>query len=333
MRRKSKLQDVIECPLCGNSCKKQECVECTIFECNECGRFQMDCFSSNEVKLTEEHKLILRHYYQSLAPQDKRRLIVLNSQNLEEILGNIYYPKNLVEKVDNVLAYFVNQTKTFGQHVIIQNKQELLTPLFCTSVAELDSIIEYLISEKYLTFPLRTLGKNGDYVVTMEGLRYYQEYEQRLLRNKNKSKQGFVAMWFNDNSEPERHRPDMQNIYSVAIKPAIEFEDRFTSVKIDNIEHCNDINDEMISQIRKSRFMVADLTGYRGGVYWEAGFAEGLGIPVIYTCHEQWLNSNKDLEIEGVHFDLNHRNMILWNEENLEEFKQRLINRIGAIIV
>ena len=79
--------------------------------------------------------------------------------------------------------------------------------------------------------------------------------------------------------------------------------------------------------------MVADLTGYRGGVYWEAGFAEGLGIPVIYTCHEKWLNTDKDLNIEGVHFDLNHRNMILWNEENLEEFKQRLINRIGAIMV
>lgn len=125
----------------------------------------------------------------------------------------------------------------------------------------------------------------------------------------------------------------MQNVYSVAIKPAIEHEDRFTSIKIDNVEHCNDINDEMIAQIRKSRFMVADLTGYRGGVYWEAGFAEGLGITVIYTCNEKWLKTDKDLDIEGVHFDLNHRNMILWNEENLEEFKQKLIYRIGATIV
>lgn len=327
------MQGIIECPLCGNSCKKQDCVECTIFECSECGRFQMDCFSSNEVKLTEEHKLILRHYYQSLAPQDKRRLIVLNSQNLEEILGNIYYPKNLVEKVDNVLAYFVNQTKTFGQLIVIQNKSELLTQLFCSSTEELSRILNYLLTEKYLTMAARVGNSPEKFAVTMNGLKYYQEYEKRLLKDKNKSKQGFVAMWFNDTEDTERHRPNMQNVYSLAIKPAIEFEDRFSSIKIDNVEHCNDINDEMISQIRKSRFMIADLTGYRGGVYWEAGFAEGLGIPVIYTCHEKWLNTDKDLDIEGVHFDLNHRNMILWNEENLEEFKQKLINRIGAIIV
>ena len=80
--------------------------------------------------------------------------------------------------------------------------------------------------------------------------------------------------------------------------------------------------------------MVADLTGYRGGVYWEAGFAFGLGLPVIYTCHEQWLNSNKDLGIEGVHFDVSHRNMILWNdsEDGLNKFRDNLKNRIEAVV-
>jgi nucleoside 2-deoxyribosyltransferase len=321
------------CPLCGSFCEKENAESCTIFICEVCGRFQMDCSFSNELYLNEEQKLILRNYYRSLAKNDPKRLIVLTSKNIDNILSNIYYPKNLVEKVDNVLAYFVSKTKTFGQQILISSKEELLTPLFCTSVEELNRIITYLLSEKYLTYPVRTLESPERYIVTMEGLKYYQEYEKRVLRDKNKSRQCFVAMWFNDNAEHEHYKPNMQNVYSVAIKPAIEYEDNFISIKIDNVEHCNDINDEMISQIRKSRFMVADLTGYRGGVYWEAGFAEGLGIPVIYTCHEQWLNSNKDLEIEGVHFDLNHRNMILWNEENLDEFKQKLINRIGATVV
>ena len=321
------------CPLCGSFCEKENHENCTIFVCEICGRFQMDCFSSNELRLDEEQKLILRNHFRSIAPNDPRRLTILTSKNIDEFLSNIYYPKNLVEKVDNILAYFVNKTKTFGQQILISSKEELLTPLFCTSVDELNRIINYLLTEKYLTFTVRAPESPERYIVTMEGLKYYQAYEKRVLTNKNKLKQGFVAMWFNDTAELERHRPDMQNVYSVAIKPAIEFEGRFTSIKIDNVEHCNDINDEMISQIRKSRFMVADLTGYRGGVYWEAGFAEGLGIPVIYTCHEQWLKSNEDLNIEGVHFDLNHRNLILWNEENLEEFQKRLISRIGAIIV
>lgn len=89
----------------------------------------------------------------------------------------------------------------------------------------------------------------------------------------------------------------------------------------------------MIAQIRKSRFMIAGLTGYRGGVYFEAGFVYGMGISVIYTCHEKWLESDENLDIEGVHFDLNYRNIILWNEDNLEDFKKKLTDRINAIIM
>ena len=35
--------------------------------------------------------------------------------------------------------------------------------------------------------------------------------------------------------------------------------------------------DRIIAQIRASKFVVADFTRNRGGVYYEAGFALGLG--------------------------------------------------------
>ena len=82
------------------------------------------------------------------------------------------------------------------------------------------------------------------------------------------------------------------------------------------------------------------------GIGREPGFGFGLGIPVIYTCHKDWLESQKDkdgnLIREGVHFDLNHRNILLWtdNKEDpeydkykLEVFKENLTARINAIIV
>lgn len=129
-------------------------------------------------------------------------------------------------------------------------------------------------------------------------------------------------------------------------------EPRFKAVKIDNVEHSNDINDEIIAQIRRSRFMVCDLTGYRGGVYFEAGFAYGLGLDVIYTCRDDWAkdeyfkdnsgkeirslldgNGNKiEIKKEGVHFDLAHRNRIEWSPAKLEEFAEKLTNRIKALI-
>ena len=41
----------------------------------------------------------------------------------------------------------------------------------------------------------------------------------------------------------------------------------------DQVKHVNDINNEMLAQIRRSNFIVAYLTEYREGVYWEAWLA------------------------------------------------------------
>ncbi|MFH1288314.1 MAG: hypothetical protein ABII25_06420 [bacterium] len=98
--------------------------------------------------------------------------------------------------------------------------------------------------------------------------------------------------------------------------------------------------------------MVCDLTGYRGGVYFEAGFAYGLGLDVIYTCRKDWLKdeilkdeSGNDIKSlfdnnggkisilkEGVHFDLAHRNRIEWEPDKPEDFRIKLENRIKALI-
>jgi nucleoside 2-deoxyribosyltransferase len=52
--------------------------------------------------------------------------------------------------------------------------------------------------------------------------------------------------------------------------------------------------------------MVADLTTQNNGVYYEAGYARGLNIPVVLTC-------KKD---ESRHFDISQVNTILWNDED-----------------
>ncbi|MFC1886373.1 hypothetical protein ACFLZM_04890, partial [Thermodesulfobacteriota bacterium] len=65
------------------------------------------------------------------------------------------------------------------------------------------------------------------------------------------------------------------------------------------------IDDEIIAQIRRSRFIVADFTGHRGGVYYEAGFAKGLGLEVIWTCNKN--------DIDKLHFDIRQYNCIDWD--------------------
>jgi nucleoside 2-deoxyribosyltransferase len=79
-------------------------------------------------------------------------------------------------------------------------------------------------------------------------------------------------------------------------------------------------------EIRTSRFLIADLTHGNQGAYWEAGFAEGLGKPVIYTCEKS------QFEIYKTHFDTNHHLTVKWDKEQPEEFKKKLKDTIRATL-
>lgn len=134
--------------------------------------------------------------------------------------------------------------------------------------------------------------------------------------------QVFVAMWFGE---------EMAAAYEESIEPAVR-ETGLSPMRIDRKEHDNKIDDEIVAKIRRSRLVICDFTcGIaetddgkvavpRGGVYYEAGFAQGLGIPVIWCVrHDQ---------IDQVHFDTRQFNHIVW--KNSEDLRRRLVNRIRA---
>lgn len=126
------------------------------------------------------------------------------------------------------------------------------------------------------------------------------------------TKQAFVAMWF---------AQEMDAFYRDAIKPAIESAG-FDCKRIDSVEHNNKICDEIVAEIRKSRFIVADFTGQRCGVYFEAGFGMGMGLPVI------WLVRKDD--VDKLHFDTRQYNHIVY--DSADDLKAKLYNRIAATI-
>jgi DNA-binding PadR family transcriptional regulator len=107
----------------------------------------------------------------------------------------------------------------------------------------------------------------------------WQELDN-LNRPRTDSAQAFVAMWFNELTS---------EAYTNGIEPALNATG-YKAIRIDKKEHNNKIDDEILAEIRRSRFLIADFTcepkNVRGGVYYEAGFAQGLGIPVIWTCRE-----------------------------------------------
>ncbi len=124
----------------------------------------------------------------------------------------------------------------------------------------------------------------------------------------------FVAMSFSKGLENIWTGPISEGIRNAGYNPS----------RVDNKEHNNDITDEIIAGIRTSRFLLADFTDHRPGVYYEAGFAAGLEKPVVRTIRADQVNE--------LHFDTRQLNHILWRRNGLEIFSKAITARIVATI-
>jgi hypothetical protein len=162
---------------------------------------------------------------------------------------------------------------------------------------------------------------HAEYTLTPDG---FARLEAADARGES-SPQCFVAMWFGT---------EMDEIYEQGFAPGIA-DAGYLPIRIDRKEHANKIDDEIVAEIRRSHFIVADFTcpsieigdGQivpipRGGVYYEAGLAQGLGLPVIWTVREDC--------IDHVHFDTRQFAHILWSDRN--DLRVKLRNRIEAIL-
>ena len=178
-----------------------------------------------------------------------------------------------------------------------------------TRYADVLYFLSYLEDQGWVK--VRQYAGDCDVAITVAGYRRIEEQTSGI-----DSSQAFVAMWFHDS---------MKGALAHGMEPAIR-DAGYKPFRIDQKEHINKIDDEIIAEIRRSRFLVADFThgddGARGGVYYEAGFAHGLGLPVIFTCHKDW--------VETLHFDTNHYNHIVWI--TMADLREKLKNRILAVI-
>ncbi len=143
-------------------------------------------------------------------------------------------------------------------------------------------------------------------------------YVEQQRGKQDSREQVFVAMSF---------EPCMKDTYDCGIKPAIRAAG-YKSLRIDHERYLGPVADRILVQIRKSRFVVADLTGSSecgapGGVYYEAGFAHALEIPVIYTCRKD--------RTDTVHFDVDHLYRLEWEtwKDLRRELRELIVEVLG----
>ncbi len=142
--------------------------------------------------------------------------------------------------------------------------------------------------------------------LTLDG---WEEYE-RAKRGTFVGNYGFVALQFND--------PELDGLLE-ATKESVSAEMGYDLVDMRDVEEAGIIDNIMRVKIADAAFVLADLTHGNPGAYWEAGYAEGLGKPVVYICKKTVF------EDKGTHFDTNHCTTIPWSSDDPRGFCRRLI--------
>ena len=118
-------------------------------------------------------------------------------------------------------------------------------------------------------------------------------------------------MWFPD---------EMSRIYEEGIRPA-SVSTGLQPFLVSEPCHDGRIDDLIIGEIRRSGFLIADFTGHRPNVYFEAGLAMGWGVYVVRTCHVR--------DIDGLHFDQWQYRCTSW--ETADDLRMQLEEHIRAI--
>jgi len=134
----------------------------------------------------------------------------------------------------------------------------------------------------------------------------------------------FVAMAFGPT--------DVNQIFDNIICRVLE-DRQVQPVRVDRVEHNDNIDDRIMQEIRAADFAIADLTYSRPSVYYEAGYSER-EIPVIYTVREDHFRPQPDDEhgIFRVHFDLQMKNVVGWRDASDEKFALNLAKRVDLIM-
>ena len=321
-----------KCPICNDeTAQVMDCQELSGFycACKNCSRYEIDDFLysriNNTVIIGEKLRSSIYYFLTQIRKNytdDIHHIVRFTSDNIDNkkisvhgsrIVVNYegvtnFYPKDMDDQISMILVNFMNRCERPGDSIFgIKYASEMTHLFFLKDWKEDENMVEI----EFWLDTLISLGyaqkKTPYYLLTLEGWKRASDY----AKEQTTSKTAFIAMHFVD--ELKFVREEILNaIKSLGFYPVI----------IDAKEHNNQIVPEILYEIRKSRFVVADFTHQRGGVYYEAGYAEGLNIPVIALC--------RDDDFVNVHFDLKQKNTILWKTP--EDIYTRLKKRIEATL-
>lgn len=297
-----------ECPLChqsdGVALHQVHSRDMADFECPRCGSYYLDPLVLSELTGRLKDKLHVLSGVIRSHTERGNKTTEITGLTVDDLIASAPVPRTIPEYVDRLLLYLAARVNR-PWHKLTFQKERNYPLLFMRDANDMNGFTLHAATLGYLE-----AHPGGEWSFSPAG---WERME--LLRDAQpRSHQAFVAMWFDDS---------LTDAWTNGLKAGIEDSGFFKAVRSDREEYLGKVDDWIIAQIRLSGLLVADFTGNRGGVYYEAGFAMALGLPVVFTCRED--------HMKDVHFDTNHFPHIVWTTP--EDLRAKVNDRIvGAVL-
>jgi len=208
------------------------------------------------------------------------------------------------QRADKLLQAIERKTEYAGEPVNV-DAQKWSAIAWCID-QEFGEVLKYLVSTRRVQ-PTHA-NAPSPVAIAPDGWAHLETLRERGAA----TSQGFIAMHMVESLDSLWHRG-----LEAGIKTA-----GYSAFRIDRKLDADKLDDEILAEIRRSKFLVADLTNQRPSVYLEVGFAMGLGMRVFRTCRED--------DIQNLHFDQKTYHCTSWVQGKEDELAKSLRGRIVA---
>ncbi len=293
-----------------------------VFNCPRCGQFYI---GASPIEIFRRHmdygldkspilRYITSHAIRQMQPFfDKNYWYPVSSDWLSSVWSCERLP-NPQKQADTFVQYLGAADVPSGEWVPVQPVQ--LTGILGTAddpnelkKTGLEYVIQHLLQKGLIERDATSSAPdNWACRLTFDGWGRLDE----LQRGQTGSTTAFMAMAY---GEDATERAFSEFVHAVQ-------QTGFELRKLDQKPRAGLIDLRMRVEIRLAKFLIADLTDENRGVYWEAGFAEGLGKKVYYTCEASKFKKAK------THFDTEHMLTIKWSSDNMSEALDELKSAI-----
>ncbi len=311
------------CPICQSASNikyEDNDKSITNVDCKSCGKFELTNSALIMFQRSVVKDKVLSLSFTIRQNQTSKQSFKIDTVMMRKLLSTPFNSLKPFEQANKLLLWIGNNVGKPNGETNIELKN-LLSVIGSSDEDGLKYVAYYLKDQGYIkniNFSYSTQDGAGyppeDLLTAQMTFKGWAKFEELERTNKD-SKLVFMAMKYGDD--------ELELIYKRNIKKALD-STGFEIRKLEDEKRAGLIDDKLRVEIRRSKFLIADLTHDNNGAYWEAGYAEGLGMPVIYICKKEKFKKKK------THFDTNHHLTVIWDKENLTEFEEELKATIRA---